>query len=152
MNDKLMRLLKFFIICIVILITLIIVRISVVKKSTINHIIEVTQGKYRLNKELSKLKFNRRFSNDDFFLHFNKDMTFQFSNDLPFIYDTIGDWKPVYTGQYYMIQMVFSKNRDIYYNLGYCCYDKNKIMLTSPAAKSIDYQAEELVFERITSD
>lgn len=106
-------------------------------------------GGYVLNINQSKIRNSEKYLNlKELRLYLNKDMTFRFSNNFPFLFDTTGKWRVDNVGMYSYNELIYNRDRRIIDQISQCCTRSMEIEINYPFCNLSADQVEKLVFTK----
>lgn len=112
-------------------------------------IINESIGEYRLVLNESKIPGKEQYTNlKDLKLNLNSDMTFLFSRDYPFLFDSSGYWKVDNTTINRYLVLNYKRNHKHNNHISCCCTENMEIDIKFPDCKDKKSQAEILVFKK----
>ena len=82
-------------------------------------------------------------------LKLNEDMTFVFSKNVPFIYDSCGTWEFIEDGIYSANRLNYKNSNGFSNQISECCYGTDKIQMKLPISKNNNKQVDLLVFKKL---
>jgi hypothetical protein len=146
-----MRTLAIIILTILAIVLFVIYRINSVSADMANDSVKKSIGTYQIDIDNSLINDYIKDSLliKSLILKLNADMTFIFSQSVPFIYDSSGTWEFIEDGIYSINRLNYKNSNGFNNQISQCCYNNDKIQMKLPISKDNNKQVDLIVFKKL---